>query len=74
MGNVRRPAMHMAAVMASSLMADLVKKMVAEMVVMARMTLVAVMALLTLMNRNMRCLAMQMAFMAMLGNVHRRQC
>ena len=34
MGNVRRPAMHMAAVMASSLMADLVKKMVAGMVVM----------------------------------------
>ena len=61
--------MHMAAVMASSLMADLVKKMVAEMVVM-----VAVMALLTLMNRNMCCLAMQMAFMAMLENVHHRQC
>ena len=38
MGNVRRPAMHMAAVMASSLMADLVKKMVAELLVMARMT------------------------------------
>ena len=66
--------MHMAAVMASSLMADLVKKMVAEMVVMAWMTLVAVMALLALMNRNMRCLVMQMAFMAMLGNVHHRQC
>ena len=65
--------MHMAAVMASSLMADLVKKMVAEMVVMARMTLVAVMALLTLMNRNMHCFAMQMAFMAMLENVHQRK-
>ena len=34
----------------------------------------AVMALLTLMNRNMCCLAMQMAFMAMLENVHHRQC
>ena len=44
MGNVRRPAMHMAAAMASSLMASLVK-MVAKLVMAA-----ALIVLLTLMN------------------------
>ena len=66
MGNVRRPAMHMAVM--ASLMAKLVK-MVARLV-MAQMTVMAVAVLTLLMNENMCRLAMQMAVIAMLGNVH----